>query len=169
MPSQRIHSTPYVLLLLAVRSLRLSDDGVLAGGGSRAAQVGLPGGPLGVLARKLLLGPLVAAGDQLLDKTTLLGLAGLVGVVVLLEVGDALVWCHGCELLVEAATVLYKGLAQPCNDVVCRLEQRPMVHSLALPTIAVLDGVASPAGRSSGVGVARARVEGGAVHCVLCA
>jgi len=69
---------------------RLSDDGVLASGGSSAAQVCLACSPLGVLLCELLLSPLVATCNQLLDETALLGLSSLIGVIVLLKVGYAL-------------------------------------------------------------------------------
>ncbi len=60
-----------------VRS-HLSDDRVLAGGSSCTSEVGLTSSPLSVLACELLLGPLVAARDQLLDETALPGLVVLV-------------------------------------------------------------------------------------------
>jgi hypothetical protein len=59
-----------------------------------------------VLAGKLLLGPLVAARNQLLDQAAALRLVVLVAVLELLQVGDALVGRHRGELGVDGVAVL---------------------------------------------------------------
>jgi hypothetical protein len=63
-----------------------------------------------VLAGKLLLGPLVAARNQLLDQAAALRLVVLVAVLELLQVGDALVGRHRGELGVDGVAVLWAGL-----------------------------------------------------------
>ena len=64
---------------------------------------------LPVLALELLLGPLVAAGNELLDQAALFRRVVLVAVLELLQVGDALVRRHRGELRVDRVAVVWRG------------------------------------------------------------
>jgi len=65
---------------------------------------------LPVLALELLLGPLVAAGNELLDQAALFRGVVLVAVLELLQVGDALVGRHRGELRVDRVAVVWGRL-----------------------------------------------------------